>query len=86
MSMYCCDECGVEESFFPEVIMAVNTMDGVFPYHNNLFERKFNEFSGSLADRWDSFYLWLHTSRQAKWFCSKKCAEKYLFKSKEKEE
>lgn len=85
MSMYECAECGNDHATFAQVLMAVNTIDSVYPYHETEFEQKFNELWEPTGVEhydpkgWEKFWSWLG-DKKILWFCSKECAIKYLIK------
>lgn len=92
MAMYECDECGEEHGTFPRVMLAINSLDRVYPYHNTIFENKFHEIFRPKVDvqtAWDRFYAWLGDNRltghdddnHMKWFCSQNCAIRFLMKT-----
>lgn len=85
MSMYECVGCGMEESFFPKIFLAVNTSDPNFPYDRNEFEVEFNNLATPypeehyISQRWEKFWSWLGDNK-IRWFCSVECAINYLRK------
>lgn len=95
MSMYECQECGEEHGNFAGVMLAVNTLDYNFPYHESEFEVEYsriyreNNLNGydvmghpiysDTQKAWDLFYAWLG-AKKMKWFCNSECAALYLQK------
>ena len=81
MSLYTCKNCGSEESFFPAVMLAVNTQDPLYPYHNNEFEQRFEEFRVvfQVEESFKKLYQWLGINKLL-WFCSIECSIEFLEK------
>ena len=98
MAMYECTQCGDENSCFPQVIIGLNSKidygnEEFTEKYNNLFERKFKEFTLDIAEElkipedivsqwhisevWDRFSGWFVENSSA-WFCSIECATKWL--------
>jgi hypothetical protein len=92
MSMYECNFCGSDEGGFPEVIIFLNKDNNFDIPHQSYFEDLFdklynennkNESPGEGIDHckitaltWKDFYYEL--SKHELWFCTIKCARKYL--------
>jgi len=97
MSLYYCEQCGLDKCFFPKVFIAVNDPDLEYPYHRSKFETKYDEFynkaikegysqyhteNNAYVKAWKDFWDWLGEA-EIKWFCSNKCAEMYIDKIKD---
>ena len=91
MSMYECHFCGSDEGGFPEVIIFLNKENNFDIPHQSYFENLYDklykqnkdnpEYShwaeGHFIDKtWKDFYYEL--SKHELWFCTIKCARKYL--------
>lgn len=62
MSMYECENCREDHCTFPNVFLAINKSDPIYPYHNSLWENFFAKINQSVRDldlRWRNFYAWL---------------------------
>jgi len=93
MSMYECENCGSDDSTFPELFLAANTFSKgkreILDRHDNLFEKKFGEICEEVykknnsnhehdqSEIWDKFWAWLGEIKIS-WFCSKECAIEYI--------
>lgn len=95
MSMYECKNCGNGEATFPKIILSINSDEEAFPdYHNNEFEKKFDEFASKIPHGegtyyryqpvWDAFHKWLGDKTEL-WFCSIECAINFLVAVREGE-
>lgn len=86
MAMYECAECGEEHGTLPQVFLAVNTLDRVYPYHNTKFENEFHKLWQPTgvehydSKGWEKFWAWLGDN-EIQWFCSQNCAIRFLMKT-----
>lgn len=85
MSMYECAYCGEEYGSYPKVIMFINESGDKID--DNILEKKWSEFctglnidaystSEKLEPIHNKFNNWIMINSH--WFCSNKCAKKYL--------